>query len=355
MGAATLTIKTVAICTVQVPFTRGGAEALVENLREAFLARGYQAEVVALPFKWYPPKEIIRNVLAWRLMDLSEANSVPIDLVVAMKFPAYCVDHPRKVVWLMHQHRAAYELWGTEFCDLANHADGDQVRELIVSCDHRFLRQARHIFTLSHQVSGRLLRYNAIASEPLYHPPPGAERITEGDFGDTVFFPSRLDLMKRQRLLVEAMRHVKTSARCVIAGSGPAAEDLAEAVDRLSLGPRVELTGFISDEERLRHLAECSAVFFAPYQEDYGYVTLEAFLAGKPVITTEDAGGPLEFVTHGEDGFVVAPQPKAVARAIDELFRDRDRAFAMGQRGREKLRRMDLSWDHVIDRLVNAS
>jgi len=345
----------VAICTAQVPFTRGGAEALVENLRDAFLARGCEAEIVALPFKWYPPKEIIRNVLSWRLLDLSESNGRPIDLVVATKFPAYCVDHPRKVVWLMHQHRAAYELWGTAFCDLANHADGDQVRELIVSCDNRFLRQARRIFTLSHQVSDRLRRYNAMASEPLYHPPPGAERIVEGAFGDTVFCPSRLDLMKRQDLLVEAMRHVRTPVRCVIAGSGPMADDLAAAVARHKLGDRVELTGFISDEERLRRLAECFAVFFAPYREDYGYVTLEAFLAGKPVITAEDAGGPLEFVTHGEDGFVVPPDPKAIARAIDDLYRDRDRAQRMGQAGKDTLRRMDLSWDHVIDTLVNAS
>ena len=116
----------------------------------------------------------------------------------------------------------------------------------------------------------------------------------------------------------------------------------------------MELTGFIPDEERIQRLAECFAVFFAPYREDYGYVTLEAFLAGKPVITTTDSGGPLEFVTHGEGGLVVPPEPRAVARAIDELYRNRDRAREMGRRGKEKLQRLDLSWEHVVNRLVEA-
>lgn len=350
-----MTIRTVAICCVQVPFTRGGAEALVENLRDAFVARGYDAEIVAVPFKWYPPKQIIRNVLAWRMLDLTEAMGRPIDLVVATRFPAYCVDHPRKVVWLMHQHRAAYELWGTEFCDLSKHADGDQVRDLIHSCDNRFLPQARAIFTLSREVTERLRRYNAILSEPLYHLPPNAADIREGDFGDAVFYPSRLDLAKRQDLLIEAMRHVKTDARCVIAGAGPTADHLADLVRRYRLDGRVTLTGFISDEERIARMADAFAVPFLPYGEDYGYVTLEAMLAGKPVITLEDAGGPLEFVTHGEDGLVVPPDPKALAAAIDDLYRNRDRAREMGRRGRDKLGALDLSWDHVVDVLVDAA
>ena len=108
-------IRNVLICTTQVPFTTGGAEAHVDGLRRALIQAGYNAEVVALPFKWYPPAEIMRSALAWRLLDLSEANGKPVDLVIGMKFPAYLVAHERKVLWIMHQYRAAYNLWDTPF------------------------------------------------------------------------------------------------------------------------------------------------------------------------------------------------------------------------------------------------
>ena len=123
-----MAIRTVLICTTQVPFTRGGGEAHVENLRRAFERAGYAAEIAAVPFKWYPPEEIMRGALAWRLLDVTEANGKPVDLVVGMKFPAYTVAHPRKVLWVMHQYRAAYNLWGTPFDDLSTYPDGARVR-----------------------------------------------------------------------------------------------------------------------------------------------------------------------------------------------------------------------------------
>ena len=86
-------------------------------------ARGYDAELVSVPFKWYPKEEILPHAAAWRLLDLSESNGRPIDLVIATKFPTYFVRHPNKVAWLIHQYRAAYELCGTPYSDFG-HSEG---------------------------------------------------------------------------------------------------------------------------------------------------------------------------------------------------------------------------------------
>ncbi|HEU4793512.1 MAG TPA: glycosyltransferase family 1 protein, partial [Nitrolancea sp.] len=93
------------ICATQVPFVRGGAEIHVEGLRDALLARGHRAEIVALPFKWYPKEEILKTALCWRLLDLTEANGSSVDLVICTKFPTWAVRHPRKIAWVIHQHR----------------------------------------------------------------------------------------------------------------------------------------------------------------------------------------------------------------------------------------------------------
>src|SRR5262249_30869741 len=145
----------VAIATSQVPFVRGGAEVLIDNLREALCRHGHEADVVALPFKWYPAEEIPKHVLMARLVDLSEADGRPVDRVLALKSPAYCVRHPQKVVWLLHQHRPAYEQWGTPDCDLTHFADGRQVRDFIHDADRRFLAEARAIHGISREVLGR--------------------------------------------------------------------------------------------------------------------------------------------------------------------------------------------------------
>src|SRR5918997_6476556 len=177
-------IRNVLICTTQVPFTRGGAESHVEGLRRALVEAGYDAEVAALPFKWDPPEEIMRGALAWRLLDLTEANGKPVDLVVGMKFPAYLVAHRRKVLWIMHQYRAAYNLWGTPFDDLSTYPEGARLREWVRDCDNHFIPEARKVFANSKTVAERLMRYNLLESEPLYHPPPRAEFLRAGGQAD---------------------------------------------------------------------------------------------------------------------------------------------------------------------------
>ncbi len=156
----------IAIATAQIPFVAGGAEQLTANLRDAIVARGDEADVVALPFKWYPAVEIPKQVLMARLVDLSESNGRPIDRVIALKFPAYCVRHPHKVLWLLHQHRTAYELWGTPDCDLMRFAEGPAVRDFIHAADRRFIAEARAVHGISREVVERLEGFRNVDPRP---------------------------------------------------------------------------------------------------------------------------------------------------------------------------------------------
>ena len=344
-------IRNILICTTQVPFTTGGAEAHVDGLRRALIKAGYDAEVAALPFKWYPPAEIMRHALAWRLLDLSEANGKPVDLVIGMKFPAYLVAHQRKVLWVMHQYRAAYNLWDTRFDDLSMYPDGAQVREWIRQADNRLIPQAKKVFANSKTVAERLRRYNNIDSQPLYHPPPRAESLRCGDLGDYIFYPSRMEPQKRQELLIEAASCLRTPARIVFAGGSRDQRFYESLIKKHGVGNRVCLRGFVDEAEMIELYAGALGVCYLPFDEDYGYVTLEGMLSGKPVVVAADGGGATEFVEHEQEGLVVEPEPRAIAAAVDALYSDRARPRVMGERGLEKLPTMILSWDHAFQKL----
>src|SRR5882762_5142983 len=347
-------IRNILICTTQVPFTSGGAESHVEGLRLALVEAGYNTEVVALPFKWYPPNEIMQGALAWRLLDLSEANGKPVDLVIGMKFPAYLVEHHKKVLWIMHQYRAAYNLWGTPFDDLSNYPDGAQVREWIRQADNRFIPEAKKVFANSKTVANRLRSYNQIESQPLYHPPPRAESLRSGEQGDYIFYPSRLEPQKRQELLIEAMKFVTTPVKLILAGGSGDPRRYASLIKKGGVSDRVCLRGFVEESEMIELYANSLGVCYLPFDEDYGYVTLEGMLSGKPVVVASDGGGATEFIEHEREGLIVSPDPKAIAECLDSLYADRARARAMGEHGQEKLRAMNLSWDHVVQSLIDG-
>ncbi len=347
-------IRNILICTTQVPFTSGGAESHVEGLRGALINAGYNAEVVAVPFKWYPPEEIMRSALAWRMLDLSEANGKPVDLVIGMKFPAYLVAHERKVLWIIHQHRSAYNLWDTPFDDLSTYPDGAQVREWIRNADNRLIPEAKKVFANSKTVADRLRRYNKIESEPLYHPPPRAESLRCGEQGDYFFYPSRLEPQKRQELLIDAAQHLRTPVKIVLSGGSGNAKHYESLVKKHGVADRVSLRGFVPESEIIELYANSLGVCYLPFDEDYGYVTLEAMLSGKPVVVARDGGGATEFIEGGSEGLIVDPDPREIAAALDSLYAERKRAGVMGERGREKIKAMNLSWDHVVEGLITA-
>src|SRR6185369_9809146 len=115
---------------------------------------------------------------------------------------------------------------------------------------------------------------------------------------------------------------------------------------------RVEWLGGISDEDKRAQYARALAVVYPPVDEDYGYVTLEAMLASKPVITCRDSGGPLEFVVDRETGLIVDATPEALSAALDFVWENREEAAAWGRAGRDRYQSLNLSWSNVIQKLL---
>src|SRR5205823_11154871 len=137
--------------------------------------------------------------------------------------------------------------------------------------------------------------------------------------------------------------------RLVIVGDGSQRPQLEALVATLGVADRVTMLGEVDDAEVIELYANALAVVFPPFDEDYGYVTLEAFLARKPVVTTTDAGGPLEFVDDEVTGLVTVPEPEPLGAAISPLSSDRPLAALLGSAGYERVR--TISWDGVIERL----
>jgi glycosyltransferase involved in cell wall biosynthesis len=348
----------VVIATVQVPFIRGGAEILAEQLLNALQSEGHEVEMVAIPFKWYPPERILDHMLACRLLDITSSTGTAVDRVIGLKFPAYLIPHPHKVLWLLHQHRTAYDLWDHPLGDLIRFPNGAQIRAAIREADARLLPQARRIFTISRNVSRRLKKYCGIDSVPLYHPPKHAERFYYEPAENYFFFPSRLQPLKRQALVLQALALTRHPVLVRFAGSAdepPYTEELKGLAKAVKVERRVEWLGHVSEEEKRALYARALAVIFPPLDEDYGYVTLEAMLAAKPVITCTDSGGPLEFVLDGQTGLVAAPTPVALAAAMDDLWEDRHRAKLQGEAGYAHYHSLGISWPNVVRRLLSCA
>jgi glycosyltransferase involved in cell wall biosynthesis len=296
--------------------------------------------------------DLVRSALAWRSLDLSEAGGGPVDAVIATRFPSYAARHERKVVWVIHQYRQAYDQFGTGYSDFTSSSEDRRAREAIAEIDRVGLSEARRVFANSAHVAARMKRFNGIESEPLYHPPPLAGRYRAGAPGDYVLTVGRLDGWKRADLVVGALAHAP-AARLVLVGRGPEEPRVRRLASELGVAERVTWIPRASEEELLDLYAGARIVAVAPEGEDLGYVPLEAFLSGRPVLTTEDAGGPLEFVRDGETGFVVPPSSEAIGTAL-RLAWDRTESLAeMGRRGRE--RAAALSWDVVCRTLLGAA
>ena len=337
-----------AVCMPQVPFERGGTEIFADGLVTALREHGHEAELVTVPFKWYPSERVLTQAFLWRLLDLEEADGRPIDAVIATKFPSYAVRHPRKVVWLLHQFRQAYELDGTELGQFDQSPEGRALRRAVQRLDRVTLGEARALFATSANVAGRLERSTGQQAEVLPCPPQELPYRCD-EYGDFVLSVGRLDRAKRVDLLLEALA-VKPSLRAVIAGDGPDRDRLEELARRHGLDGRAVFAGRVSEAELTDLYARCLAVYYAPVDEDFGFVPYEAFLAEKPVVTTTDAGGPLEVVEDRRNGLVCPPAAAPLADACSWLGEHVDSAREWGQAGRRAAEL--LSWDRVIERLL---
>jgi glycosyltransferase involved in cell wall biosynthesis len=346
-----LGIRTVLVCETQVPFVRGGAELLVRQLVDQLRARGVEADRVSVPFKWYPKDEILAHAAAWRLLDLTESNGRPVDLVIGTKFPTYFARHPRKVCWLVHQHRAAYELAGTIYSDFGHDERDVGLQERLLALDEQMLGECVGRYTISRTVTDRLRRFNGLESTPLYHPPLLAPRLTPGPSAGYILSVARLEGNKRVDLLVRAMAHVPEPVTLVLVGEGSHRPLIERAAEEAGVTSRVRFAGAVHDAALVSLYRGALALAYVPFDEDYGLATLEAFLAAKPVVTADDSGGTLEFVEHEVNGLVCAPEPSAVGAALTRLAAAPALAARLGEAGRAVA--LGITWDTVIERLVS--
>jgi glycosyltransferase involved in cell wall biosynthesis len=338
----------IAVVRPQVPFAWGGAEILTDRLVAELRACGHEADLVTIPFKWYPGTRVLTQAFLWRLVDLDEADGSPIDLVVATKFPSYLVRHANKRVWLVHQFRQAYELDGTELGQFGDSTDERALRRKVQALDRVALGEATRLFATSRNVADRLQRSTGLDAEVLPHPPQELDYRCDG-YGEFVLSVNRLDRAKRIDLLLEAAA-LDTSLEVVVAGDGPDRQRLEALAREHGLDGRARFAGRVSADELADLYGRCLAVYYAPVDEDFGMVPFEAFLSEKPVLTTTDAGGPLEIVSDGRTGLVVSPEAAELARAAGWLREHRDEAASFGRAGRALA--AEVTWDRAIERLL---
>ena len=324
------------------------ARALVHALREA----GHESELVLTPQNRFG-RQGAAYLAAW-LTDVGVGHdNRPIDQVITLRYPSYAVRHPVHVCWLNHTMREYYDQWGPFSAPLTwKGRIKERARRAAVQwADRRCLTDhVQKLFAISRTVEARLRRWGDMSAEVL-HPPPPQRPYRCDTYGDYIFGVSRLTPLKRLALLVEALARPEAAGiSCVIAGDGEERTALQHAIDTGGLTSRVHLIGRIDDGQLVEHLARCRAVCFPPFDEDYGFVTVEAFACRKPVITCADSGGPAELVIDGVNGRVCASTPKALAIALRELTDDPARARQFGEAAYEQV--LTMTWEKALKKLI---
>ena len=342
----------IAVLTSSPLFVEGGhlvmARALVRALREA----GHQSELVLTPQNRFG-RQGAAYVATWLTDAGMGHNGQRVDQVITLRYPSFAVRHPAHVCWLNHTMREYYDQWKAFSAPLSwkgRIKEGSR-RQLIHWADRWLLtRNVRKLFTISRTVQMRLERWGNIPAEVL-HPPPPQRPYRCDEYGNYVFAVSRLAPLKRLSLLIEALARPEASdVICLIAGEGEEQRALQHAIEARGLTSRVHLLGHIGDDELLNHLARCRAVCFPPQDEDYGFVTVEAFASRKPVITCTDSGGAAELVTEGVNGRVVSPRPEALALALRDLMDNPATARRLGEAGYDQVTKM--TWEQALKKLI---
>lgn len=319
----------------------GGAERFNQGLLSAIRDKVGHAELIMLPSDESSYETILDTYEQWRALDLSS-----FDLVISTKAPTYVVNHPRHVLYLVHTVRVFYDMFDESFPG-ANETLLSQ-RDTIQALDSDAFKLIEKRFAIGHEVAGRLKKWNGIDAKVL-HPALGIDTFQINESEDYFFMPGRLHSWKRVDLAINAIKMSNAPLKLVIAGSGEAEEELKSLAGD---DPRIEFLGRVSDEDLVSLYSRALAVVFVPLREDYGYITLEAFKSGKPVITCSDSGEPLQFVKDGESGFICDPEPQSISHAMERIQSDKSKAVEMGQNGLSSI--SHITWPNIAEVLLDA-
>ena len=303
----------IVILGVKVLYTSGGQEILVRDLQRELKNRGHKVELVEIPYAPLPKEGILTQAAYWRSIDFNGSSKT--DLLIATKFPNYFAKHIPKSVWLVHQHRNIYDLFGTRFSDFSDDPRDEELRKSIQRADQKCLAEADYLSGISGNVVERLKQYNNLDADILYPPLPQGDNYRQEKSEDYILSVGRLCGIKRVDMMIKALPIVHKHIKLKIVGTPdePSIMDYFQnEISKHHLEDRIEFLGRVSNEDLIDLFAKARAVYYAPYQEDYGYVTLEAMASAKPVIAAKDSGGVLEFVRHEENGLVVDPNSDSV-------------------------------------------
>lgn len=307
---------------VKIPYTSGGQEILVRTLTNQLKAKGHLVDLVELPYSGNNREDIIYQSAIWRSLDLSNFGGNKVDLVIATKFPSYYVKHPKKSIWLVHQQRTIYDLYGSRFSDTSDAAGDESMRRLLVEGDQKVIGEAQYISGISNNVVKRLKYFNQIDSECLYPPLPMAGKYRTAPHEDFILSVGRLCTIKRVDLLIKSLPTVHKFIKLKIVGVADEPgimEYFTNEIKKHHIQDRVEFLGRVSENDLLDLFSKALATYYAPHDEDYGFVSLESFASGRPVVSAVDSGGVLEFVRHEENGLVVEPTTQAMSDAFNRL------------------------------------
>lgn len=344
-------MATIAVVTSSPPFAEGGHLVMARELVRALREEGHESGLIVTPQNRFG-RQASAYLAAW-LTDVQLAHEErKVDRVISLRFPGYAVQHPNHILWLNHRMREYYDLWDQFSSRLSwkGRIKERARRAVIHRVDRHLFTRMRRRYVISATVQARLRTFGGIQSDVLYPPPPQRDYRHE-TYGNYLFGVSRLSPLKRFDLVLRALAEpVAAGIKCVIAGEGAELGRLRDLSTRLELDHRVQFVGRVDDAGLIDHLSRCRAVIFPPLNEDYGFVTVEAFMCGKPVITCVDSGGPAELVRDGDSGFVTQPTPEALAQAMRQVMDDRNLAARLGERGASSAAQM--TWSSAIRELL---
>lgn len=344
--------RSIVVLSSKLPLACGGAERLAHELTAQLRRCGHQCDLFFLPQQ--PFNRQARGYLAAMTTTLTgDVHGRAVDRIISLRYPAYAVRHHDHRVWLTHRVREYYDLWPTMYGSLTSRwsrALAQTKRAAIHGVDRWLLSHGiSKVYCISRYGAQQLKTWGSIHADVLYPPPPERSYYC-GEFSDTILAVSRLHRTKRLDLFIAAMSKLKgTAITGLIIGAGEEHERLQRMIKYEGLAGQVRILTEVDDATLTRYYADSFAVYFAPFQEDYGFVTLEAYKSGKPVITCTDSGGPLEFVRDGENGYIVEPKVDSIAQRIQRLWHDKDSARSMGQVGFQSI--APITWNTVLDHL----
>ncbi len=341
----------VLVATSDVPFVEGGHLIIAKELVSAINEYGFNAELLLTPQNRF--SKIFQAYLSTRLIDVEEDGlGGKIDKLISFRYPSYALKHPNHTVWINHRMREYYDMWENFYPLLGKKAKiKEKLKKILIhKIDNFFLKRVNKIYSQSENIKKRLEKWGNMKSEVLYPPPPKRE-YKAGKYGKTIFTVSRLVKHKRVDLIVRALSFVKDKEiKLIIAGDGPEINNLRALTKELKIEKRVNFLGKISDKQLIKLYSEAGAVYYAPYNEDYGFVTVEAFSSGKAIITTEDSGGVAELTQKSKAGIITKPTPDNLAEGINSLFSEKNKLIRLGETGKKWV--SQLSWTDTVEKLI---